>query len=269
MKEYKSTAILLLEGFRARIEDAPGTALNQDKAILDKKDTTQLLDKVIAVVEKELREYQQVTDKRAAILKEAEAEAKEVRYQAEKSASRIRVSKRRDGEPQAYRESELKEADKKSLRTAGDIYAASLIYTDEMLTEVDHLVNDSYRKIEQEYEKMQKTLKQKVDEVSKSKAELVANLDALTQQDRYGQILELADLLSQELYVEKQKEAARRREEQMQLSLDLGESKKTARKVREKINPDRKEVKVQPEGTKAEKLDIPVMDRRKEGKNNA
>lgn len=58
----------------------------------------------------------------------------------------------------------------------------------------------------------------------------------------------------------------RRREEQMQLSLDLGESKKTARKVREKINPDRKEVKVQPEGTKAEKLDIPVMDRRKEGK---
>lgn len=135
-----------------------------------------------------------------------------------------------------------------------------------MLTEVDHLVNDSYRKIEQEYEKMQKTLKQKVDEVSKSKAELVANLDALTQQDRYGRILELADLLSQELYVEKQKEAARRREEQMQLSLDLGESKKTARKVREKINPDRKEVKVQPEGTKAEKLDIPVMDRRKEGK---
>lgn len=265
--EDKSSAVLLLEGLRTRVQNAPGTAFSQDKAVLDKKETLQILDRVLEVVENEMKEFQTVTDRKARILEEAKEEAEEVRYQAEKDASRIRVSRRRDGEPFSYRDSELSPAEKKNLRTAGDIYAASLIYTDEMLTEVDHLLQDSLSKIDQEYARMQKTLREKVQKISESKSELVSSLDELTAQDRYAQILELSDLLSNELYQARQKEMSRRREEaqQMQMDLEIPQGKtRVKKKDREMVNPDRTEVKIDPNPTP--ELKIPVMDRSAEGK---
>ncbi len=273
--EYKSTAILLLEELREKIENASTTAFSSEKAVVDKNDTVQLIDNVLEAVEKELREYHEITDRRTSIISKAKNDAEEIMYQAEKNASRIRVSKRRDGELQAFRESELSTDEKKNLRAAGDIYAASLIYTDEMLTEVDHLVNDSLHKIELEYERMEKTLKEKVNEISQNKAELIGNLDELTQQDRYGQILELSDLLANELYDEREKVKAREKEEKMQMRLNLEKSDEKEKmrsdvKIREKeetpIKEDRTEVKINPDPTP--ELSIPVMDRTSEKNGN-
>lgn len=87
------------------------------------------------IVQGELKIYREVNDRKGKILTEAKKEAEEILTQAEQNASRIRVTKRMSTLP-AFHPGDLEPEDREALRTAGDIYAASLIYTDEMLTEV-------------------------------------------------------------------------------------------------------------------------------------
>ena len=175
MEQKGGRAELLLAGLKMRIHDAPSAAFNADKAVLDREELMRLVDNIAEVVKNELNMYRETNDKRARILKEAQDEAEEILYQAERTASRIRVTKRKNGEPPAFRPSDLDKDEKDMLRTASDIYAASLIYTDEMLTEVDHLVQDSYEKIEQEYSRMRSTLRQKIEDISENKKRFYCN----------------------------------------------------------------------------------------------
>ena len=262
--EQKGRAELLLAGLRMRVQDAPSTALNADKAVLDRQELLKLIDNVAEVVRNELKTYRETTDKRARIIQEAKEEAEEILYQAERTASRIRVTKRRADEPPSFRSADLSKDEKEMLRTASDIYAASLIYTDEMLTEVDHLVTDSYEKIEQEYSRMRSTLRQKIEDISENKEELMSNLNGLKANDRYSQILELSDLLSVELYREREKAMARERAERNQMRLELGEEADAEMghvTPHPQINPDRTAHKIeQPKST----VEIEVMDRSSE-----
>lgn len=259
--EQKGRAELLLQGLKNRINDAPSATFNSDKAVLDRKELTNLVDKISEVVAQELKVYREVTDKKARIISAAKEEAEEILYQAERSATRIRVTKRRPDEPPAFKAVDLTKEEKQSLRTASDIYAASLIYTDEMLTEVNHLVEDSYERIEQEYARMRSTLRQKIEDIAENKSELMGNLNSLKANDRYSQILELSELLSVELFRERQKAMAREREDRAQMRLDLFEDE-TGVKVenaRPPISPDRTAVKINQ--TKNDDLGIAVMDR--------
>ncbi len=261
MEQKNGRAELLLAGLKMRIQDAPSETLHKERAVLDREELLRLVDNITEVVKNELKMYREVTDKRATILREAQEEAEEILYQAEKTASRIRVTKRRDDEPPAFKASELSSDEKQMLRTASDIYAASLIYTDEMLTEVDHLVQESYDRIEQEYSRMKSTLRQKVEDISENKAELMSNLNSLKANDRYAQILELSDLLSVELYKERMKAIAKEREERGQLSFELsdeGKKEVLAPTDRPQINPDRTAKKID---QKKETIEIEVMDR--------
>ncbi len=259
--EQKGRAELLLEGLKTRIKDAPSATFNADKAVLDRDDLLRLVENISEVVKNELNTYREVNDKKARIISEAKEEAEEILYRAEKTASRIRVTKRRPNEPPSFRADEFNKEEKQSLRTASDIYAASLIYTDEMLTEVDHLVSDSYEKIEQEYARMRSTLKKKIDDISENKAELMANLNSLKANDRYSQILELSELLSLELYKEREKARAIERQERAQMKLQLEEldEQEEAEGGRPAINADRTAVKVERERPKD--YGISVMDR--------
>ena len=262
--EKKGRAELLLEGIKTRIQDAPSAPLHQEKCVLDRNELLKLLDNVSEVVITELNAYREVNDKRARIIKEAKEEAEEILYQAERTSSRIRVTKRGKNEPPAFRAGDLDSDEKKALRTASDIYAASLIYTDEMLTEVDHLVADCYEKIEQEYARMRSTLRQKIEDISENKAELMSSLTGLKANDRYAQILELSDLLSVELYNERVKAMAKEREEMAQMRLTLNEDGEADVKVesaRPPISPDRTARKIEQAKSK---MDIDVMDRSNE-----
>ena len=140
---------------------------------------------------------------------------------------------------------EMNAEEKKALRTAGDIYAASLIYTDEMLTEVDHLLADAYDKLDQEYKLMQGMLQAKKEAISENKAELLRSLNSLTKEDRYAQIMELSQLLSVELYREKEKQRAIEREKasQMEIQFDLEGSDTEAAENIPGFNSDRTPVK--------------------------
>ncbi len=263
--EQKGRAELLLEGLKTRIKDAPSQTMHQENAVLDREELLRLVDNIAEVVKNELNTYREVNDKRARIIKEAKEEAEEILYQAERTASRIRVTKRKDTEPPSFRASDLEKDEKDSLRMASDIYAASLIYTDEMLTEVDHLVADSYEKIEQEYARMRSTLRQKIEDIAENKAELMSNLNGLKANDRYAQILELSELLSVELYNERQKAMAREREERAQMRFILNEDEETEVKqdnARPPISPDRTAVKIEQESKGG--LEIEIMDRSNE-----
>ena len=126
-----------------------------------------------------------------------------------------------------------------------------------MLTEVDHLVNDAYNKIEQEYKRVLDTLHNKIEEITDSKAELMGNLEDLSKMDRYTQIMELGSLLSEELYTEKMKAQAEEKEKSTQLSIEFDERVGDATDEL-KINPDRTGVKLEKQSSA---LNIKVMDR--------
>ena len=117
--EQKGRAELLLAGLRMRVQDAPSTALNADKAVLDRQELLKLIDNVAEVVRNELKTYRETTDKRARIIQEAKEEAEEILYQAERTASRIRVTKRRADEPPSFRSADLSPPGEKGQSGAG------------------------------------------------------------------------------------------------------------------------------------------------------
>ncbi len=239
----------IIAKMRNIISTAPNAPFQSDKVIVNKEELLELLDSLTDVVDSELKTYREVTDKRARILNAAKAEAEEIRYEAEKSASRIRVTKRRQDEEFPFKKKDLSEEEVQALRTANDIYGASLIYTDEMLTEVDHLINNAYDNIEREFDRVQATLKAKIKSISENKNEIMNNLLDLSNNDRYSQILELSTLLSNELYHEREKARLLERERQSQMEFKVAEGNGELSVVPEKkrrapINPDRTAVKL-------------------------
>lgn len=246
----KGRAEIILDKLRTSVEGAQNVPLSSGKVMINKDDFLLLIDNLEDILADELRVYREVTDKRAKIITDARKEAEDIIYEAEKSASRIRVTKRKDDEVPDFKQSDLTKSEKMALRTANDIYAASLIYTDEMLTEVDHLINNAYDTIEQEYQRMKQMLKSRIAGISENKAELMSSLNELSKNDRYSQILEISQLLANELYHEREK--ARRKELEKEYQLEIrfddeisGSSEEDKAKKRPPINPDRTEVKIE------------------------
>ncbi len=255
-----SRADLLLRRLAELERNAKESHTNKNMILVDREELRYLVKTLSEVLRQEIKEYRKVNDIRARIIRDAQKQAEDIKYEAEKSASRIRVTRRRPDEPPGFRVQELSDEDKKALRTANDIYAASLIYTDEMLTEVDHLVNEAYRNIEREYSRMKDTLAEKIVEISDSKTELMNQLDDLSKMERYSQILEIGHLLSHELYYEKEKARAEEKEKEAQMEILFDDdNKKKKEKRRPAIKEDRSEVRI--ETRKAEKPQIRVMDR--------
>lgn len=222
----KDRSVAIIEEMRSRVKEGQSFPLQPAKVVLPREEMLELLDQLEGTVREELKAYREVTDRRAKILNDTKKEAEKILFEAEKSASRIRVTKRREGEPLNFSPAEMDAEEKKALRTAGDIYAASLIYTDEMLTEVDHLLADAFDQLDQEYKAMQGMLQDKMNAITENKTELLRSLNSLTRDDRYAQIMELSQLLSVELYREKQKQRAREKEKasQMEIRFDGEES---------------------------------------------
>lgn len=195
----------ILERLMDMIENGAGVPLSTGKVMINKEEATFLLRELEELVKTELKMYREVTDRRGKIITEAKKEAEEIVYQAEQNASRIRVTKRMSSIDSAFRMDSLDPMDREALRTANDIYAASLIYTDEMLTEVNDVVAEAYDMIHSQYNRVIDTLAEKARMIEANKAELMSSLHELSTEERYSQILELGQLLSNELYIERMK----------------------------------------------------------------
>lgn len=195
----------ILERLMDMIENGASVPLSTGKVMINKEEATFLLRELEELVKTELKMYREVTDRRGKIITEAKKEAEEIVYQAEQNASRIRVTKRMSSIDSAFRMDSLDPMDREALRTANDIYAASLIYTDEMLTEVNDVVAEAYDMIQSQYNRVIDTLAEKARMIEANKAELMSSLHELSAEERYSQILELGQLLSNELYIERMK----------------------------------------------------------------
>lgn len=195
----------IIEKLVDMIENGQNVPLSTGKVMINKDEAILMLRELENIVNGELKVYREVTDKKGKILNEAKKEAEDIIYEAEQTASRIRVTKRMSSIGTAFRPDSLSSEDRLALRTANDIYAASLVYTDEMLTEVNDVVAQAYDLIHNQYGKMIESLEEKARLIAENKAELMSSLKELSKEERYTQILELGQLLSNELYNERAK----------------------------------------------------------------
>lgn len=207
------------------IENGQTMPLSTGKVVINKDETIMMLKELESIVNGELKIYREFNDKRGKIITDAKKEAEDIIKEAEQSASRIRVTKRISSNGPVFRVDSLSSDDKQALRTAHDIYAASLIYTDEMLTEVNDVVAQAYELINDQYSKMIQTLEQKARIISENKSELMSSLKELSKEERYAQILELSNLLSYELYNERMKVREMDKDVSNQMSLHLEQQK--------------------------------------------
>lgn len=223
----------IIEQLIDSVENGQNVPFATGKVLVNKEDTVRLLRELENIVHGELKIYREVNDRKGKIITEAKKEAEDILTQAEQSASRIRVTKRMSTLP-AFHPGDLEPEERETLRTAGDIYAASLIYTDEMLTEVNDLLVNSYDMVKQQYAEMVRVLEDKTRIVAENKAELMGNLKEMSKEERYTQILELGQLLSNELYDEKNK-----------VRLAAKDSKNVTLEYNEEAGREQKEEKVQ------------------------
>lgn len=219
----KSRTKEIIDRLQGILNNASPVPLAAGKVTVYKDEIQSLLDELAMQMEAELKTYHEVNDRRGKIINEAKKEAEKIIYQAEHSASRMRVSKRSTNvAPLDY--STLDEEEIASLGNANEIYAASLIYTDEMLTEVSKVVEDVYQNIRSDYEIVLQALEEKMNTIISNKNELMAGLQEMDTADRSQQILEIGQLLSNELYNERMKQRMASNvydDGSVQLTLDL------------------------------------------------
>lgn len=235
----KSRVNQIIDKLIDSVENGQNVPLSAGKVMLNRDETALMLRELESIVNGELRTYREVNDRKGKIITEAKKEAEEIIYEAEQTASRIRVTKRVSSLGGTFRADKLDNEDKMALRTATDIYAASLIYTDEMLTEVNDLLAQAYDYVNNQYGRMIMDLEEKAKIIADNKAELMVNLKELSREERYEQILELAQLLSNELYSERQKvkemEAYdRKKEEAARLAEEIKGKRKNIEQVSSK-----------------------------------
>ncbi len=221
----KSRTKDIINRLQTIMNNASPVPLTSGLVTVRKEDVQSLLNELEQQMDIEIKTYREVNDRKGKILNDAKKEAEQIIYQAEHSASRMRVSKRTTKvSPIDY--NMLRDEEKHALGNANEIYAASLIYTDEMLSEVDQLITEAYENIRGDYEIILQVLQEKVDTITNNRRELMDELQEMDREDRGQQILEISQLLSEELYNARMKKRMNSDEYDdgsVQLSLDLQE----------------------------------------------
>lgn len=233
----KSRTKEIIDRLQGIINNASAVPLAPGKISVFKEEIQSLLTELATQMEIELKTYHEVNDRKGKIISEAKKEAEKIIYQAEHSASRMRVSRHTtDVPPLDY--NTLNDDERSALGNANEIYGASLIYTDEMLTEVTELISDAYHNIRSDYEIILQVLEEKLDIINNNRAELMDGLQEMDTEDRSQQILEIGQLLSSELHMSRMKARMNPDEYEdgsVQLSLDLQEEQEEkARQAEEK-----------------------------------
>ena len=195
----KSRTKDIIDRLQSILDTASPVPLASGKVTIYKDEVQSLLTELASQIEIELKTYHEVNDRKGKIINEAKKEAEKIIYEAEHSASRMRVNKRTTNvAPINY--DELTEEERGALTNANEIYGASLIYTDEMLNEVNQLIETAYQNIQTDYQTILQNMEQKMSIIAANRAELMDGLQEMDTADRSQQIVEIGHLLSDELY---------------------------------------------------------------------
>lgn len=195
----KSRTKDIIDRLQSILNMASPVPLASGKVTIYKDEVQSLLTELASQIEIELKTYHEVNDRKGKIINEAKKEAEKIIYEAEHSASRMRVNKRTTNVAPIHYE-ELSEEERDALSNANEIYGASLIYTDEMLTEVNELIETAYQNIQTDYQNILQDMEQKMNIIAANRAELMDGLQEMDVADRSQQIIEIGHLLSDELY---------------------------------------------------------------------
>lgn len=195
----KSRTKDIIDRLQSILNTASPVPLASGKVTIYKDEVQSLLTELASQIEIELKTYHEVNDRKGKIINEAKKEAEKIIYEAEHSASRMRVNKRTTNVAPIHYE-ELSEEERDALSNANEIYGASLIYTDEMLTEVNELIETAYQNIQTDYQNILRDMEQKMNTIAANRAELMDGLQEMDVADRSQQIIEIGHLLSDELY---------------------------------------------------------------------
>lgn len=231
----KSRTKEIIDRLQGIINNASAVPLAPGKISVFKDEVQSLLTELATQMEIELKTYHEVNDRKGKIISEAKKEAEKIIYQAEHSASRMRVSRHTTDVPPLDYDT-LNDEERSALGNANEIYGASLIYTDEMLTEVTELISDAYHNIRSDYEIILQVLEEKLDIINNNRAELMDGLQEMDTEDRSQQILEIGQLLSSELHMSRMKARMNSDEYEdgsVQLSLDLQEEQEEKARLAE------------------------------------
>lgn len=200
----KSRTKEIIDRLQGIIDGASTVPLAPGKISVYKDEIQSLLTELATQMDIELKTYHEVNDRRGKLISEAKKEAEKIIFQAEHSASRMRVSRHTtDVAPLDY--DSLDDEERSALGNANEIYGASLIYTDEMLTEVTEMISDAYHNIRSDYEIILQVLEEKLAIINSNREELMAGLQEMDDADRGQQILEIGQLLSSELHMSRMK----------------------------------------------------------------
>lgn len=235
----KSRSKEIIDRMQSILESAPSVPLAQGKISVYKEEMQSLLTELALQLDTEMKTYHEVNDRRGKIISEAKKDAEKIILEAEHSASRMRVNKSTTGVPPLdYTRLNQEELD--SLSNANEIYAASLIYTDEMLTEVSEMINVAYQNIRSDYEIVMQVMEEKLNTINSNREELMTGLQEMDASERSQQILEIGQLLSNELYMSRMKakmDSDEYEDGSVQLSLELiEEQEEKARLAAEKAD---------------------------------
>lgn len=227
----------IIERLQTILDTAPTVPLATGKVSVYKDEMQSLLTELSSQMDMEIKTYHEVNDRKGKIISEAKKEAEKIIFEAERSASRMRVSKRTTGvAPVDY--SMLNDEERSALGSANEIYAASLIYTDEMLTEVTEMIASAYHNIRSDYEIILQVMEEKLNVINNNRTELMEGLQEMDPDERNQQMLEIGQLLSSELYNSRMKARMNSDEYEdgsVQLTLDLQEEQEEkARQAEEK-----------------------------------
>lgn len=223
----------IIDRLQGILNNASPVPLSAGKVTVYKDEVQSLLSELASQIDMELRTYHEVNDRKGKIINEAKKEAEKIIYEAEHTASRMRVTKRATNvAPLNY--DTLNDEERSALGNANEIYGASLIYTDEMLSEVTNIIADAYHNIRSDYEIILQVLEEKMNTISANRTELMDGLQEMEVEDRSQQILEIGQLLSTELYNTRMKAKMNSDEYEdgsVQLSIDFEEQEEKARQA--------------------------------------
>ena len=234
----KSRTKEIIDRLQGIIDGASAVPLAPGKISVYKEEIQNLLTELSTQMDNELKTYHEVNDRRGKLISEAKKEAEKIIYQAEHSASRMRVSRHTTDVAPLDFES-LDEEELSALGSANEIYGASLIYTDEMLTEVSEMISTAYQNIRSDYEIILQVFEEKLATIISNRQELMAGLQEMDDADRSQQILEIGQLLSSELHMSRMKAKMNSDENadgsvQLTLNLQLEQEEEKARLAEEK-----------------------------------
>lgn len=233
----KSRSKEIIQNMQNILDGASSVPLSQGKVSIYKEEMQTLLTELATQMDIELKTYHEVNDRRGKIISEAKKDAERIILEAEQTASRMRVSKSTTG-VSPLDVSRLNQEELDSLSNANEIYGASLIYTDEMLTEVSEMIETAYQNIRSDYEIVMQVMEEKLNIINSNRNELMTSLQEMDGAERSQQILEIGQLLSSELYRSRMKEKMNSDEYEdgsIQLSLELvEEQEEKARQAQEK-----------------------------------